>query len=301
LRSTCKECVRIDNKQRHKRYKQQNANIVLDPTKTKTCPKCKISKPLTKFNKNRTQSDSLNSYCKECVRIHDKQRYERYKQQNANIVLDPNKTKTCLTCKISKPLTKFNKNRTQSDSLNSYCKECVRIHDKQRYERYKQQNANIVLDPNKTKTCADCKVIKPLTEFTKNRARSDSLQSYCKKCANKKNYKYALKNPVRKLHYTISNQIRKYIKNGKGEYRTHELLGYTYVELKEHLESKFTEHMTWENHGTYWHIDHKVPKSWFPINSVDDIELIRECWALKNLQPLKASENILKSNKYAHT
>ena len=62
--------------------------------------------------------------------------------------------------------------------------------------------------------------------------------------------------------------------------------------------------MTWENHGVWhptekrWHIDHIKPQSVLleGVTSMDDPKF-RECWALENLRPLEAMENILKTNK----
>jgi len=56
--------------------------------------------------------------------------------------------------------------------------------------------------------------------------------------------------------------------------------------------------MTWENHGSVWHIDHIIPISAFNIISIGCIDF-RRCWALKNLQPLFVKENISKHNKLA--
>ena len=55
--------------------------------------------------------------------------------------------------------------------------------------------------------------------------------------------------------------------------------------------------MSWENYGSYWHIDHIKPDSRFIYESVEDIEF-KKCWALSNLQPLKAEDNLKKSNKW---
>ena len=64
---------------------------------------------------------------------------------------------------------------------------------------------------------------------------------------------------------------------------TIELLGYSAIDLKNHLSSLFTEGMSWDNYGE-WHIDHKKPVSSFdkntPMNVVN---------ALSNLQPLWAT------------
>lgn len=71
-----------------------------------------------------------------------------------------------------------------------------------------------------------------------------------------------------------------------------DLVGYSAQDLKEHLESLFTDGMSWDNYGE-WHIDHKIPKSFFDYN--DEVEF-RYCWSLLNLQPLWADDNYRKNN-----
>ncbi|GAG90799.1 unnamed protein product, partial [marine sediment metagenome] len=53
--------------------------------------------------------------------------------------------------------------------------------------------------------------------------------------------------------------------------------------------------MTWKNQGK-WHLEHKVPVSAFNFSSSDHIDFKR-CWALSNLQPMWAKENLSKSAK----
>jgi hypothetical protein len=57
-------------------------------------------------------------------------------------------------------------------------------------------------------------------------------------------------------------------------------LGYTPDELKTHLESLFTEGMTWGNYGD-WHIDHIKPVSRF--DKTTPVHIVN---SLDNLQPL---------------
>lgn len=64
--------------------------------------------------------------------------------------------------------------------------------------------------------------------------------------------------------------------------------------LVEHLERQFKPGMTWENHGSVWHIDHIIPCSKFDLTKPEEV---RKCFALSNLQPLWGEENIRKSNK----
>ena len=75
-----------------------------------------------------------------------------------------------------------------------------------------------------------------------------------------------------------------------------ELLGESQEFVWKHLESKFKEGMTRENHGfRCWHIDHIKPMSSFDLR---DPEEQKKCCHYTNLQPLWWWENLQKSNKY---
>jgi hypothetical protein len=77
--------------------------------------------------------------------------------------------------------------------------------------------------------------------------------------------------------------------------KTFNLLDYSIEELMTHLEALFTTGMTWDNYGE-WHVDHKLPITYFNISEMGDEEFMR-CWSLDNLQPMWGIENIRKSNK----
>jgi hypothetical protein len=72
-----------------------------------------------------------------------------------------------------------------------------------------------------------------------------------------------------------------------------ELLGCTIQELKQHLEDRFKDGMSWENRGT-WHIDHIRPCASFDLS---DSAQQRECFLYTNMQPLWANENRKKGNR----
>jgi len=72
---------------------------------------------------------------------------------------------------------------------------------------------------------------------------------------------------------------------------TMKLVGCSIDFLKQHLEKKFTECMTWDNYG-YWHIDHIKPCASFNMSNSEDQKL---CFHYTNLQPLWAKENLRKS------
>jgi len=103
-------------------------------------------------------------------------------------------------------------------------------------------------------------------------------------------------NPLLKLNHSIGNALNKSLKNigCKKEVGWKISLGYNNIELKNHLERQFTPEMSWNNYGTYWHIDHIIPLSWFKTEE----QLIKKGWKLQNLQPLEANINIEKSNNF---
>ena len=80
----------------------------------------------------------------------------------------------------------------------------------------------------------------------------------------------------------------------------YELLGYYGIDLIAHLESLFIDGMSWDNMGE-WHIDHVRPKSWYTLTDANGNvieEEVRKCWALSNLQPLWAKDNMHKGNRF---
>jgi hypothetical protein len=77
-----------------------------------------------------------------------------------------------------------------------------------------------------------------------------------------------------------------------------EMLGYTPQELTEHLTQLLKPGMTWEYYGCFWQIDHVRPVASFNFDVENVEDVIRECWELKNLQPLWALENSAKGVRY---
>lgn len=75
---------------------------------------------------------------------------------------------------------------------------------------------------------------------------------------------------------------------------TMKLTGCSVDALTSHLESQFTEGMTWENYGE-WHVDHIRPCASFDL-TIDKEQKI--CFNYSNLQPLWAKDNLSKSDKY---
>jgi hypothetical protein len=105
------------------------------------------------------------------------------------------------------------------------------------------------------------------------------------------------RDPLYKLINNFRTAIYQVLKenniNKNGHY--FEILKYTPEDLISHLETKFTDGMTWDNYGE-WHVDHIKPISSYTILEIGDDEFMN-CWSLNNLQPLWGKENIVKSNR----
>ncbi len=99
-----------------------------------------------------------------------------------------------------------------------------------------------------------------------------------------------------RLGYTLRNRLRIAIKNGQKTGSAVAQLGCTIVELKQYIQSKFKEGMSWDNWGiTGWHLDHIRPLSSFDLSDPAQFRLAAH---FSNLQPLWSHENLKKGAQY---
>lgn len=96
-----------------------------------------------------------------------------------------------------------------------------------------------------------------------------------------------------KLKIYMRNRICFYLKRNKitKMNKTFDIVGCTPQFLKEYLENKFTEGMSWDNQGK-WHIDHIMP-----LASANTEEELYNLSHFTNLQPMWALDNIKKGSK----
>lgn len=93
----------------------------------------------------------------------------------------------------------------------------------------------------------------------------------------------------RKIAHTLRTRLNRAVRNQSAMKN----LGCNISEFLAHLESKFTEGMTWQNYGK-WEIDHIIPLSSFDLTNPN--ELIKACH-FSNMQPLWKADNIRKHAK----
>lgn len=155
-----------------------------------------------------------------------------------------------------------------------------------------------------TRTCPKCNIEKPLTSenFYKNKSEVGRFQYTCKTChknyykrttwynekslTTNKQYKLTKyhSDPEYRLLVQLRNRVNQYLKKGNKD-KTIDFLGCSIKEWVLYLEKQFTENMNWDNHGTYWEIDHTIPLS------------KNGSFHYTNTTPMTISENRSKGNK----
>jgi hypothetical protein len=214
--------------------------------------------------------------------------------------------KTCIKCGLEKDLVLFVKGKNS-------CKDCQSEYIKNYYIQNKErilQNERSKYGQNRLSILENQKLIQRTDEEKLN--KNNYLREYRIKnkeilSEKRKEYNTINKekiNEKRRERYKeryqsdIDFKLRKIFRNLLKRTVIHKtdstanVLGYTYLELKVNIESKFSAGMSWENYGE-WEIDHIIPISSFDLN-VTGPEVVH---ALNNLQPLWKKDNIIKSNK----
>lgn len=208
-------------------------------------------------------------------------------------------------------MTEFYKRNEYVNTWTSQCKACIQA-----------RNRSHKVDPVQegTKTCTRCIIEKPVADFGPMKTAFDGRKPHCNACHALLNIEYVERNrdevnarwraanprhaernrerraedPSYRIRCNLSVRVSSALRNAgtKKSTRTMELTGCSIQELRTHLESKFEEGMTWENHGE-WHIDHIRPCASFDLLNVEDQ---RQCFHWTNLQPLWALDNLRKSS-----
>ena len=197
--------------------------------------------------------------------------------------------KRCSACREKKPHQDFAKNKSAKDGVQSYCRDCLRG----RYGEYKRQWAR----QHRGKGTMTEEVRKKYLECRRVYMRSYLKRDYVRAKRKKWQRGWYKNNPTTRMAANIGSHISVALRKNKNGRKWEELVGFTREELVAHLEKYFTPDMGWDNYGSYWHIDHRTPKSWFSYNTPED-EQFKECWALENLRPITAHDNMVKNNRF---
>ena len=201
--------------------------------------------------------------------------------------------KVCKVCDITKDEIDFNLHSSGSKYRRGYCKECEKEKNRIRRmsEEYKSRVRNYRTKEERIKR------LKKWNEENPGKSE-ESRKEWVKNNPEKvKQYRenYKKNNPEKyKLSKNVRGRIKNYmkIKNLTKENKTFDIVGCTPEKLKEHIESQFTEGMSWDNYGFYgWHIDHIIP-----LSSAKTKEGLYELCHFSNLQPLWMKDNLSKGS-----
>lgn len=206
--------------------------------------------------------------------------------------------KICSKCKISKNLNEFYKDNRTKDKLQYQCKICQK--ERQQSPEYKKYIKEYYKTPKNKQLQREYQKSLKFKQYLKQYHNTIEYKEKHKKAhkkwynKNKKYYKNKNENdPTYKLLQNLRRRIRHVLKGNNKSAKTIELIGCSVELLKHHLQLQFIENMTWENQGK-WHIDHKIPCSFFDLSNPEEQ---RKCFHYSNLQPLWAIDNLKKSNK----
>jgi hypothetical protein len=231
------------------------------------------------------------------------------------------KTKICTKCGEGKPATPeyFHAYKRSPDGRRSVCRIC-RAKDniehreertaKKREHYIKNKDRLLAITRKNYEKNAEQRREYAKTQHYKNRERNirrmslyleenrDILNERRKPYSRNRFHELYGHDLIFTLKHKVGALVRRTLRfNKKKDGKMKEILGYTVDELRHHIEGQFSEGMNWEKFlkGEI-HLDHKIPIIFFKPKSVDD-PAFKECWALSNLQPLWAKENLSKGCK----
>ena len=261
------------------RVKLQDAND--NAHSIKTCSRCREAKPLDEFGRDAHQVDGKNTRCKSCVRTisaesrvrnpeASREKVRRWVEKNPLAIAD------------YRYRTKDDKRQKNAEWAK---KNPEKVAEKSR--AYRERNSAKVAMRQRAYREDHKELISGLKKAWNDNNKNKNAAYGAKR---RQSAKYSLEAAVR------SGVHRGIVAGSKNGRRTFALLGYSIDDLKNHLEPMFHPDMTWGNFGD-WHIDHIRPLASFKYSSPDDPDF-KAAWALSNLQPLWAAENLSKGSRY---
>jgi hypothetical protein len=209
------------------------------------------------------------------------------------------KHKKCTICLKNKNLISLYKKKGGKLGLDARCKLCVSFYHKQHFQKNKdtilQNRSNYMDEYRKNNKDHISEYNRNYYEKNKQKLMNKKASPKYRELSRKYEKNKRQNNSSFRILGSLRSRLRIAIKNHKKNGTTKELIGCDIGYLKDYLEQKFVEGMTWDNYGKNgWHIDHIMPCSSFDLSNPEEQ---RKCFHYTNLQPLWAKDNISKSDK----
>jgi hypothetical protein len=225
----------------------------------RTCTKCNTAFPATSefFHAYKRAPDGCRAVCRKCrAEDHQENRSERLEKRRAHY--QENKQRLILAVKVY-----YAKNSEAQRLVAARRHRKNRDHNLERMRGYRAKNLDAL----------------------NSRKRVKARQTFAARYGTD-------------LEFTLNHRTKSLVKGslaaGTGGKRLKQLLGYSIEDLKTHIEKQFHDGMTWARFmGGEIHLDHIIPISFFKPTTPDSEEF-KACWALSNLRPMWAKENLSK-------
>jgi hypothetical protein len=250
----------------------------------KTCIDCKIEKDDNMFESKRNQ-------CKKCISEKKKEYYienKKHIQEKQKSYYEENKPKIL---EKQKQYGEDNKEKIAQKNKTLYENNKAAILAQQK--QYQQENKEIIAIKKKEYNKKNKVILAQRARAREKKRRKNDSAFRMRKCVSYMVWKYL-------KHIDVSNS----------EVSSWDILPYTPQELVNHIEEQFNkpenEWMNWNNQGVFnhktwkdndrstwvWQLDHIKPHSDFYYTGKKG-EVFLECWALSNLRPYSAKQNMI--------
>lgn len=265
-------------------HMNSNKIIVAGEHIFKYCPSCKQYIELIMWYK--LKSGDFTVSCKNCKLQYRQNNKEYIKSYNIKYHQNSNNQKEY----IAKQLIYRQNNKERIKYSNKQHHQNNKEYYKYYNKQYYQDNKNYLARQYKQYQHNN----KERITLHRTKYRQNNKEYFIQCCRNytknqyKNNIKFRITKSLRaRLNIALKSQNIEKINH------TFTLIGCSINELKQYIESKFANGMTWQNYGK-WHIDHIMPCVSFKLE--DPIEQ-NKCFHYTNLQPLWAEENMAKGGK----
>lgn len=207
--------------------------------------------------------------------------------------------KQCTKCKENKEEFEFNKTKNNKSGLTAQCKICLR----KRAKNYRTENSKKFKETRKKyyynntdkmklysiKSVIKQKDNKVLYDIEYRANNKEKIAAYKKKWEKERK-----DDPIFKIKKNLRRRVHHALKGTRKSDNTFILIGCTAKFFRDYIEKQFSNEMTWDNYGSFWHIDHIIPCYTFDLTLEEEQ---RKCFHYSNQRPLLAIENLKRPKK----
>ena len=176
--------------------------------------------------------------------------------------------RVCTKCNKAKDLSNFGVHSTRASGIQEICRGCKAMMGK--FDRANNPGQSSEKSKNYYLLHRDS-IIERVKQYSIDNSESIKQKNKERFQLNKEKWNQygkdrAKVDPVYRMKVQMRKLLIKALNGQSKSKTTEEIIGCTYIELKNHIESQFESWMTWENKGLYngefnygWDVDHIVP------------------------------------------